>query len=89
MAIPIQPNQHFCLRINAGSYVASGGLNRLRAMKVKKSMHKDGIQMETIPIRLLVLAAQNIGCSESLSVGSAATCGLATPVWLVLARPSH
>ena len=36
MAIPIQPNQHFCVRINAGSYVASGGLNRLRAMKVKK-----------------------------------------------------
>jgi hypothetical protein len=36
VAIPIQPNQYFCVRINAGSYVASGGLNRLKAMKVKK-----------------------------------------------------
>ena len=37
MAIPIQPNPRFCVRVNVESYMASGGLNRLAALKVKKA----------------------------------------------------
>ncbi len=37
VAISIQPNHRFCVRVNAGAYVALGGLNRLTAMRVKKA----------------------------------------------------
>ena len=37
MAILIQPNPRFCVRVNVESYMASGGLNRLAALKVKKA----------------------------------------------------
>ena len=37
MAISIQPNARFYVRVNVGSDVASGGLNRLTALKVKKA----------------------------------------------------
>ena len=49
-------------------------------------MQKDGIQMETVSIWLLGSAAQNTGCSESLSVVSVATWGLAAPARLVLKK---